>query len=68
MGPRLAGGSEQGCPVAAGGGESREERGRRKEREKGERMAAKWAPLPRGVHVGETGHQNSPMVKNERFS
>jgi len=54
--------------VAAGGGESREERGRRKEREKGERMAAKWAPLPRGVHVGETGHQNSPMVKNERFS
>jgi len=27
-----------------------------------------WAPLPRGVHVGETGHQNIPMVKNERFS
>ena len=30
--------------------------------------ADKWAPLPRGVHVSKTGHQNSPMVKNERFS
>ena len=60
---QLAGGREQGRPVAAGGGDRREERGRRKEREGGERMADKWAPLPCGVHVSETGHQNSLMVK-----
>ena len=65
---RLASGSAQGRPAAAGGGEWREERGRRKERERGEGMAVKWAPLPPGVHVSETGHQNSPMIKNERFS
>ena len=46
-------------------GERREERGRRKERERRERMDDKWAPLQRGVHISETGHQNIPMVKNE---
>ena len=49
-------------------GERREERGRRKESERGERMADKWAPLPCGVHVSETGHKNSLMVKNIWFS
>jgi hypothetical protein len=43
--------------------QEREERGERERKERGERMADKWAPLPRGVHVGEIGHQNIPMVK-----
>jgi len=72
--PRLAGGSEQGRVRSAGRreqrrgrGEKREERERRKERGEGD-GADKWAPLPRGVHVSKTGPQNSPMVKNKRFS
>jgi len=47
--------------------EGAEERERRKERGEGD-GADKWAPLPRGVHVSKTGPQNSPMVKNKRFS
>ena len=27
-----------------------------------------WVPLPRVIYISETGHQNSPMVKNKRFS
>ena len=42
----------------------REERGRK---ERGERMADKWVPLPCGVPVSETGHQNSRMAKCDRF-
>jgi len=42
---------------------------RKREIERRERgcNADKWAPLPRGVHVSETGHQNSRMAKCERF-
>ena len=42
---------------------------RKREIERRERgcNADKWAPLPRGVHVSETGHQNSQMAKCERF-
>ena len=47
--------------------EGAEERERRKERGEGD-GADKWAPLPRGVHISKTGPQNSPMVKNKRFS
>ena len=47
--------------------EGAEERERRKERGEGD-GADKWAPLPCGVHVSKTGPQNSPMVKNKRFS
>jgi len=46
--------------------EERGERGRKKE-ERGERMADKWALLPRGIHVSETGHQNSRMAKCDWF-
>ena len=42
---------------------------RKREIERRERgcNSDKWAPLPRGVHVSETGHQNSRMAKCERF-
>ena len=42
-------------------GEKKE--GGEKERERGESLTDKWVPQPCGVHVSETGHQNSPMVK-----
>ena len=45
----------------------REEREGEKKEERRERMADKWAQLPRGVHVSETGHQSSRMAKCERF-
>ena len=65
MAPRLAGGSEQGRVRSAGGREQRRGRGEKRE----ERDSAdKWASLPCGVHVSETGPQNRPMVKNEWFS
>ena len=65
MAPRLAGGSEQGRVRSAGGREQRRGRGEKRE----ERDSAdKWAPLPCGVHVCETGPQYSPMIKDERFS
>ena len=48
-------------------GERREEREGEKKEERGKRMADKWAPLPHGVHVSETGHQNSRMANCERF-
>jgi hypothetical protein len=45
----------------------REERGERGRKKRGERMADKWAPLPRGVHISETSHQNSRMANCEWF-
>ena len=61
------GGAVEACTGAAGSGADGC-RWWRQKKERGEGDGAdKWASLPRGVHVSETGHQNSPMVKNKRF-
>jgi hypothetical protein len=50
------------------GGQRRGERREEREREgRRERSADRWAPLPSGIHVSKTGHQNHPMVKMNGF-